>query len=272
MLVPILIACVPPGEVPKINVGDAIARPTVAADWPASTAGLRVLPPPPLSPTRAFRLFLDAGHGEPTNPGNRSAACEAEQDVMLALAEDVAIQLVKTGRFEVQRSRSGQARPEYGERIKQAEAWPADLILSLHSDARGGTDLGRSAEGCYQVGDSAGFSVLWGEEEPAGAEGVAASRHRYGAALARGLTEAGFVPFDGDEYVGLYRVDPVVPGLFADAHSPKKRIRLLRRPRVPSVIIETHNALDPLELLRWREESTKAAFSSAIGSRLVVIE
>lgn len=255
---------------PSLPASDAAERTDNAATiltpapWPASTESLTVLPSPSTIPARPFRLFLDAGHGEPTNSGNQSAACEAEQDTMLAIADDLAARLSASPHLQIQRSRSGDARPVYSDRIKQAEAWPADLILSLHSDARGGINLGRSAEGCYQIGDSAGFSVLWGDDEPSGTTGLAARRRDYGTVLSDTLIHAGFTAYDGNDYVGLYQADTTTRGLFLDTHTPKRRIRMLRRPRVPSLILETHNALDPVELLRWREEKTLASLASVL--------
>ena len=58
--------------------------------WPDPSAPLVVAPLslPPAFGTR--RIFLDAGHGAPNNPGNTSALCEREQDFTRSLARDVA--------------------------------------------------------------------------------------------------------------------------------------------------------------------------------------
>jgi N-acetylmuramoyl-L-alanine amidase len=39
---------------------------------------------------------------------------------------------------------------------------------------------------------------------------------------------------------------------------------MLRRPQVPSVIIETHNAPDEREVARWDETRTLDAFADAV--------
>jgi N-acetylmuramoyl-L-alanine amidase len=44
---------------------------------------------------------------------------------------------------------------------------------------------------------------------------------------------------------------------------------MLRRPRVPSVIIETHHALDFEEAERWKEPRTLEAFAAAVAQGLV---
>ena len=40
---------------------------------------------------------------------------------------------------------------------------------------------------------------------------------------------------------------------------------MLRRPAMPSVIIETHHAWHPDEWARWQEENTRLAFAFAVG-------
>jgi N-acetylmuramoyl-L-alanine amidase len=52
-------------------------------------------------------------------------------------------------------------------------------------------------------------------------------------------------------------------------HEPGRRIHVLRRPRVPSVIIETHHALDFEEAARWKEERTLEVFAAAVAQGLV---
>lgn len=244
----------------------ALTDPTPAPPiWPAAGSPLTLLPRPESAPNPPFRLYLDAGHGEPGNSGNTSAACESEQDVMLELADDLAQRMANNPAFELRRSRGPSTKPEYSTRIAEAEAWPADLILSLHSDARAGDAQSRSEQGCEQSTNSAGFSVLWGDEVPHNAvPALADTRRRYGSQLALAMTAAGFLPHSGSDYVGLYLPDSTTPGLFLDAHRPKQKIRMLRRPRVPSIILETHNARDADEVMRWRETGTRAAFASAV--------
>jgi N-acetylmuramoyl-L-alanine amidase len=69
--------------------------------------------------------------------------------------------------------------------------------------------------------------------------------------------------------VNLYDGDPEQPGVFVDRHEPGYRIMMLRRPRIPSVIIETHHALDFEEVERWKEPRTLEAFSAAVAQGLV---
>ena len=52
-------------------------------------------------------------------------------------------------------------------------------------------------------------------------------------------------------------------------HQPGQRIFVLRKPPMPSVIIETHHALDFEEVARWREERTLESFAAAVTQGMV---
>ena len=62
-------------------------------------------------------------------------------------------------------------------------------------------------------------------------------------------------------------------GYMAKPFSPRELVArvqaLLRRPRIPSVIIETHHALDFEEAARWKEERTLEVFAAAVAQGLV---
>lgn len=60
-----------------------------------------------------------------------------------------------------------------------------------------------------------------------------------------------------------------MPGVFVERHKPNKRIMMLRRPGVPSVIIETHHAWDTREAARWEEPRTRQVFATAVHAALV---
>ena len=105
------------------------------------------------------------------------------------------------------------------------------------------------------------MSVLWSDE---GEAALVARRHALARAIATRAAQAGFPPYAGLDYVGLYDPD-AVPGVFVDRHEDRKRIMLLRRPTVPSVIVETHEAWDVAEATRWEQPDTLAAFTSVLG-------
>lgn len=264
MLLLLALACSPPADVvapaaPPPVTGASIAAPPAPAPppaWPAPGAPLRVLDTPPTPGT----LLLDAGHGARGNTGNTNWRCEAEADVMRRIADGVAGALVsRIG--TVQRTRLDATLVSYPDRLAASRA--VDWMVSLHSDSRAGTNLRVDpGTGCYVTDGAAGFAVLWSDE---GAAELVSRRHAFARAVARRMVEAGFLPYPGLDYGGLYDGDEV-PGVFVDRHTPKKRIMLLRRPTAPSVIVETHQAWDPDEAARWEEPATWAAFAGALGA------
>jgi len=78
------------------------------------------------------------------------------------------------------------------------------------------------------------------------------------------MAGAGFLPYGGADYAGLYDLDPV-PGVFLD----RRVLYMLRRPTMPSVILETHHGLDAEERARWEEERTREAFADAVAAALL---
>jgi len=204
------------------------------------------------------RLVLDAGHGAPGNPGNTGVNGQAEGETMRLLADALAPALTSGG-LAVTLTRPDAALVDYDRRVALAAG--ADLFLSLHSDARAGVTSGLDPRtGHWWTAGAAGFAVLWSDE---GSAPLVDARLAWARALARRMVEAGFLAYHGDDYQGLYAPD-AVPGVFVDRHAPGRRIRLLRRPTVPSLLVETHEAHDPEEVARWSEPATHAAFASAV--------
>src|SRR5262249_9039130 len=103
--------------------------------WPQPFAPLKQLALP--KTTHRYRVLVDAGHGAKGNEGNTSIHCEKERDVMREVAFGLATRLSLMGPFEVRLSRQGDEEPSYAARKQLAEAWPADAVVSLHSDVRG---------------------------------------------------------------------------------------------------------------------------------------
>ena len=232
--------------------------------WPASDAELKVLELP--AGKQKLRVFIDAGHGAPGNEGNHGCFCQLEQDHTLRVANQLAMALAATGRFEVKRSRVADEHPKYQERIAAAEAFKADVIISLHSDARGEAQAlaQRDAGVCWANPDEPGFSVLWNDEGPAFPE-----REKLGRAVGAAMREAGFLPYTGINYGDLYRHDEVEPAGWIDKRPLTKRVYFLRGSGIPTVIIETHHALDVQEVGRWDQPATLEAFASAVGAAIL---
>lgn len=237
-----------------------------AETWPSLAAPLHARAAMFSAGFTPKRVLVDAGHGAPGNSGNRSAFCVDEQDFTSSLAEDLSRALEATGHFETKQSRYGKDLVPYAERIRLAESWGADVILSLHSDVRGRAEpwQPRANASCLHDHDAPGFSVLFSDQ---GEGELASHRRQLGRALAGELESAGFLAYDGTEYQTDYAGDDV-RGVFVDRHRESERIFVLWRPRIPSVIIETHNALDEREAMRWNEPATRAEFAKAVAAAL----
>ncbi|MFL5349725.1 MAG: N-acetylmuramoyl-L-alanine amidase [Hyalangium sp.] len=256
------------------SVHTAHAQPATGApaailpSWPAPGAPLTVQPLTVPKGLRKKRIYLDAGHGYRDNTGNSSVTCEDEADFTLRVAQDLARRLEATGRFQVRLSHKAGQDVSYRTRISEAESWKADAFVSLHSDARGEATWWEPTPGqrCLRQDSTPGFSVLWADDT---AEPLKTRRVTLARALSQHIAQAGFLPYNGVDYVNLYAGDPEHPGVFVDRHEPGYRIMMLRRPRIPSVIIETHHALDFEEAARWKEPRTLEAFAAAVAQGLV---
>ncbi len=240
----------------------------LAATWPEPASGLSSDKASFPAGFGVHKVYVDAGHGAANNPGNTSAFCLEEQAEMLRIATDLQQRLEATGHFEVKLSRQPGQLTEYKARVAEAKAWGAEVFVSLHSDARGQASTWSPEPGkaCETVDGQDGFSVLYSDE---GSPELAGRRQDLALALGEGLSGAGFPPYRGQWYGDLYAEHPDEPGVFLDTHEPAKRIMVLRRPEMASVIIETHQAWDPQEPLRWQEEATLAAFADAVSGGLV---
>jgi N-acetylmuramoyl-L-alanine amidase len=244
------------------------APPAVLPSWPAPGAPLTVQSLTVPKGFRKKRIYLDAGHGYRDNTGNSSVTCEAEANFTLRVAQDLARRLEATGQFRVRLSHKAGQDVSYRTRISEAESWRADAFVSLHSDARGQAIWWEPEPGqrCLRQDSTPGFSVLWADDT---AEPLKTRRMTLVRSLSQHIREAGFLAYNGVDYEGLYAGDPEHPGVFVDRHEPGYRIMMLRRPRIPSVIIETHHALDFEEAERWKEPRTLEAFASAVAQGLV---
>ncbi|MCE9670246.1 N-acetylmuramoyl-L-alanine amidase [Myxococcus stipitatus] len=248
--------------------GDGLASAAEPPRWPAPGAPLLVpeVRFPPGFRTR--RVYLDAGHGAEGNTGTRSATCEDEELFTLRAAEDLARRLEATGHFAVRISRKQGARVPYAARLAEAEAWGADVLVSLHSDSRGAAHPWSPSPGqeCFRQDTTPGFSVLW---STSASPTLQSSRALLARALARGMSRAGFPHYDGVDYTGLYAADTEQAGVFVSREPSHRQIFVLRKPTIPSVIIETHHALDVEESARWREARTLESFAAAVTQGLV---
>ena len=244
------------------------APPPPSTGWPNRAAHLA-------APSLVFpadfgvrRVYVDAGHGAPGNPGNTSCFCVAEEDFTLFAARELAERLEATGHFLARTSRDGAEPVEYRDRIDEAAQWGADAFVSLHSDVRSRADRWspRPGASCPVSYAAPGFSVIYSDD---GDASRVLARQRLARATARRLTATGLLPYGGAGYAPLYDADAAEAGVFLDRHPSEQRIFVLYRPAMPAILIETHHALDPREAERWEEDETLDAFAAATGAALV---
>jgi N-acetylmuramoyl-L-alanine amidase len=243
----------------------AAAEPgTAPPRWPSPGAPLLA---PAVEVPEGFgkhKVFIDAGHGAGGNPGVASATCEQEMDFTLRAAEDLARRLEATGHFQVRVSRKAGEAVSYPRRLRDAAAFGAQAIISLHADARGTAYAWEAAPGmaCFRNDEVPGFSVLYSDR---GGPALNAARRSLARAMARRMALAGLGVYDGRNYPGLYLDDAEQPGAFID----RRHLYVLRKPSVPSIIVETHHSLDLEEAARWKEPRTLEAFAAAVAGALV---
>lgn len=256
-----LLACRP---VAPVAPAPLVVEEVVAPRWPEVGALLR---PPVIEVPAGFtprEVFIVAGHGAPGNAGNLGSTCVREQDFTLRAADRLARMLDATGQFVARRARSGAARPSYAARLARIEASAAVAVIELHSDARGWatapTGVTGAGEVCWKAEHEPGFTVLVRDRGP---DALVAARLGLARQIARALAGAGFAPWAGD-YGDAYEADEV-PGVWRD----RRRLFMLDRPSVPSVIIETHNAWDLQEARRWEEGRTHDVFGRSVVAALI---
>ncbi len=189
---------------------------------------------------------------------------------MLRIADALVARLRDDRRFVVKQLRTGDERPTYRQRVATAKAFRAEVIVSLHSDARGAAewwipDPSRPEQACLRNDAEPGISVLFSDEGPAR---LVEKRRKVARGLLQRFSITGFPPYLGADYTTLYRFDDV-PGVFIDDRPKKQRVYLLRQQSIPTVIVETHHALDLAENARWQEPRTFDAFAAAVAAGLV---
>jgi len=246
----------------------ATAEPSAGAGapprWPSPGAPLQVAAVEAPKGFGKHKVFIDAGHGAEDNAGVASVTCEQEMDFTLRAAEDLARRLEATGLFTVRVSRKAGEAVSYPRRLRDAADFGAEAIVSLHADARGMAYAWEAAPGmaCFRNDQMPGFSVLYSDQ---GGPPLNAARQSLARAVARRMAQAGLTAYDGGVYPGLYLEDQAQAGAFID----RRYLYVLRKPSVPSIIVETHHFLDLEEAARWHEPRTLEAFAAAVAGALV---
>jgi len=206
-----------------------------------------------------FRVFLDAGHGVGDNRGTQLASGEWEDEATLRIGQVVAARLGRTPGLAWRLSREGTPGPDYPARKADAEAWGADALVSLHVDARV-FDARPDGRVCPSGDRTRGFLVIysdWGDGE------LVARRRRLARQVARALARAGFPAYDPRPCLRGYVLDGT-PGVLVE----RRVLFILRRPTMPSIIVETHDGEHAAEVADWREDSTLQTFARALTAGL----
>ena len=113
-----------------------------------------------------MRVYVDGGHGAKGNSGNSGVRCVDEQDHTASAGVDLAAALTAAPGFDAKLSRKGTARPSYSRRLEDARKWRADVMIGLHTDARGEARWWEPEPGvtCLRNDDDPGFAVLWSDD------------------------------------------------------------------------------------------------------------
>jgi N-acetylmuramoyl-L-alanine amidase len=207
-------------------------------------------------------IYVNAGHGAPRNSGSLSLFCTWEMDHNLRIQDELATYLEQSGLFTVVRGRLSEQRTSYGSRLETLATSGAVLMVEVHADVREGGTLWEPAPGveCVRNLGKTGFSVLFNDSATGS---LLEGRTTLARAVSVGLRDAGFRPYHGSDYAGLYEGD--VPGVWRD----RRGLMMLRRPEIPSIIIETHNHQNPDEVARWAEPATRQVFYATVATALV---
>jgi len=204
--------------------------------------------------------FVVGGHGNGSRNGNTGVYQQVEADVALSISTDLAGALASVPGIRTTLGRTVGERPSYETRLERLVDSGADCLLDIHTDSRPEymyewvDDTGTTV---WRNDRQAGFAVLFNESGPLGSQ-----RRELARALALELAEAGLPPYTLG-YGPTYDADRV-PGVYID----RRGLMMLRAPGVPSVIIESHHALDVWEAARWREERTRQVFAVGVANGL----
>ncbi len=111
----------------------------------------------------AVRIYIDQGH----NPVNPNAGAEGnglrEQDIVYRIGQLLADRLRANGNFEVKLSRptptsqlGSSNATSLAARVGQANAWPADYFISLHTNASDLSSASGTETLCFAVSSTGG--------------------------------------------------------------------------------------------------------------------
>jgi N-acetylmuramoyl-L-alanine amidase len=211
---------------------------------------------------RGPTIVIDPGHGG-IDPGAVSPNRVYEKDIVLAIAREIARQLLTTRRFRVVLTRSDDEFIPLRDRVARARSWHADLFLSLHADALRDTDM-------------RGLSVFTLSERASDREAAALAASENRADLVAGIKLARQPPEIGNVLMDLARrqtsnlsvafahkiVDQLAREVALLEHPQRSAdFAVLTAPDIPSALVELGCLSNPREerLLRQRHYQKKLA-------------
>ncbi|MCZ7583083.1 MAG: N-acetylmuramoyl-L-alanine amidase [Deltaproteobacteria bacterium] len=201
------------------------------------------------------RLVIDAGHGG-ENEGTKTAWWEFEKNRNLRLAKALANFLRESGHWDVKLTRERDVDLPNSERPEIANAYEADVYLSLHGNGH--------------LRPRRGFGIIWYS-----AQEIPESRE-LAVTIARRLEAAGFPPDrtmgpvfkerDDPERTPDYQLtEPDLP-VYVRQKSDHK---MIYPARMPAVLIETHYLTDLVEAVRFTSEAARRRLFTALEAGLV---
>ena len=254
-------------DLAPLGAGDPAAAARFGSLAPESSRPVVPLPrlPPHLErPT----IVIDPGHGG-VDPGAIGRSGVHEKAIVLEFAATLALRLAASGRYNIRLTRNDDRFLPLRRRVAIGQAARADLFISLHADS-------------VARGDARGASLYTLSEK--GSDGLA----RELAVQENNTDLIAGVEFDGDADVAGHLIDMQQRSATNNSvefaklllHELEARVPLLRRPRrsaafrvlkspkVPSVLIELGFLSSPSDERRLRQAATREQVADAIETAL----
>jgi N-acetylmuramoyl-L-alanine amidase len=238
---------------------------------PAVPAAPRVVRPEHMPSARDIVVAVDAGHGG-DDPGASGQSGTNEKDVVLAIAQTLAVRLNQRPGMRAVLTRDSDRLIDLRERFERARSAHADLFVSIHADAVRDRSIagasvytlsyrGASSEAAKRLADHENALVLKGGTSLANVDPALASvlldvsqEANMGASV-----EAADEVLEALDRVGAVRKKIVQHAAFV----------VLKSPDLPSMLVETAYISNPAEERKLRSRSYQEQLAAAIEAGVV---
>ena len=240
----------------------AIAAPVGAA----APGAPHVVRPEHMPSARDIVVAVDAGHGG-DDPGASGRSGTQEKDVVLAIAQALAVRLNQRPGMRAVLTRDSDRLIDLRERMERARSAHADLFVSIHADAVRDRSIagasvytlsyrGASSEAAKRLADHENALVLKGGTSLASVDPALASvlLDVSQAANMGASVEAADEVLEALDRVGAVRRKIVQHAAFV----------VLKSPDLPSMLVETAYISNPAEERKLRSASYQAQLAAAI--------